>query len=256
MRLNQYLSANGVCSRREADRLIEAGRVLVNGEKAQLGCRVAAGDAVEVDHVPVREREREVFLAVNKPRGVVVTTDRSWGDTLLEDIVRYPLRVFPVGRLDKESEGLILMTNNGEAANRIQKAREAHEKEYVVTVDRPVDGAFLKAMRSGVRLEELDRTTRPCRVKKIDEYRFDIILTEGMNRQIRRMCGALGFGVTALRRIRVMNILLGDLPPGSWRELGEEETGELKRMLDAGTEGQKGGGRRIRKEKAGESRGR
>ena len=256
MRLNQYLSANGVCSRREADRMIEAGRVSVNGETAQLGCRVGAGDVVEVDHVPVREREREVFLAVNKPRGVVVTTDRSWGDPLLEDIVRYPLRVFPVGRLDKESEGLILMTNNGEAANRIQKAREAHEKEYVVTVDRQVDDAFLKAMRSGVRLEELGRTTRPCRVTKIDAHRFDIILTEGMNRQIRRMCGALGFGVTALRRIRVMNILLGDLPPGSWRELTGEETGELKRMLDAGTEGHKSGGRTIRKRKAGENRGR
>ena len=228
MRLNKYLSSHGVCSRREADRLIEEGRVSVNGDPASVGQTVGDDDIVTVDEIPVEHTVREVFLAVNKPRGVVVTTDRRWGDPVLEDIVSYSERVFAVGRLDKESEGLILMTNNGDASNLIQKAHECHEKEYIVTVDRPVTEEFLRGMGNGVKLEELGRTTRKCKVSKVDGYRFTIILTEGMNRQIRRMCAVFGYQVKALKRIRVMNILLGDLPAGAYRELTAEETAQLK----------------------------
>ncbi len=230
VRLNKYLSSHGVCSRREADRLIEAGRVSVNGETAAIGAMVSETDQVAVDGNPVSARIDEIFLAVNKPRGVVVTTDRRWGDTLLEDIVSCSERVFAVGRLDKESEGLILMTNNGEVSNLIQKAHERHEKEYIVTVDRPVTQSFLTGMRQGVLLKELGRTTRPCRVRKIDDHRFDIILTEGMNRQIRRMCSAFGYEVTSLKRIRIMNILLGDLAVGESRELTQDEIRGIKAL--------------------------
>ena len=231
MRLNKYLSSHGVCSRRGADRLIEEGRVSVNGETASTGLQVNEGDLVTVDGKPVRETVEEIFLAVNKPRGVVVTTDRTWGDRVLEDIISCRERVFAVGRLDKESEGLILMTNNGDASNLIQKAHERHEKEYVVSVDRPVTEQFLKGMRSGVLLEELGRTTRPCTVSKIDDHSFDIVLTEGMNRQIRRMCSSFDYRVTSLKRIRIMNILLGDLPSGASRELTQEEIRELKTLI-------------------------
>ena len=231
MRLNKYLSSHGVCSRREGDRLIEEGRVSVNGETASTGLQVNEGDLVTVDGKPVRETIEEIFLAVNKPRGVVVTTDRTWGDRVLEDIISCRERVFAVGRLDKESEGLILMTNNGDASNLIQKAHERHEKEYVVSVDRPVTEQFLKGMRSGVLLEEIGRTTRPCTVSKIDDHSFDIVLTEGMNRQIRRMCSSFGYRVTSLKRIRIMNILLGDLPSGASRELTQEEIRELKTLI-------------------------
>ena len=231
MRLNKYLSSHGVCSRREGDRLIEEGRVSVNGETASTGLQVNEGDLVTVDGKPVRETIEEIFLAVNKPRGVVVTTDRTWGDRVLEDIISCRERVFAVGRLDKESEGLILMTNNGDASNLIQKAHERHEKEYVVSVDRPVTEQFLKGMRSGVLLEEIGRTTRPCTVSKIDDHSFDIVLTEGMNRQIRRMCSSFGYRVTSLKRIRIMNILLGDLPSGASRELTREEIRRIKTLI-------------------------
>ena len=231
MRLNKYLSSHGVCSRREGDRLIEEGRVSVNGETASTGLQVNEGDLVTVDGKPVRETVEEIFLAVNKPRGVVVTTDRTWGDRVLEDIISCRERGFAVGRLDKESEGLILMTNNGDASNLIQKAHERHEKEYVVSVDRPVTEQFLKGMRSGVLLEEIGRTTRPCTVSKIDDHSFDIVLTEGMNRQIRRMCSSFGYRVTSLKRIRIMNILLGDLPSGASRELTREEIREIKTLI-------------------------
>ena len=231
MRLNKYLSSHGVCSRREADRLIQEGRVAVNGETASTGLQGSEQDLVTVDGKPVRQTIEEIFLAVNKPRGVVVTTDRTWGDPVLEDIVSCRERVFAVGRLDKESEGLILMTNNGDASNLIQKAHERHEKEYVVEVDRPVTEQFLNGMQHGVLLEELGRTTRPCRVRRIDDHSFDIILTEGMNRQIRRMCSAFGCKVTSLKRVRIMNILLGDLPSGAYRELTKEEIRGIKDQI-------------------------
>jgi len=231
MRLNKFLSSAGVCSRREADRLTEAGRVTVNDDPACLGQEVSDRDIVCVDGKQITDTQREVILAVNKPRGVVVTTDRSHGDRLIGDLIDLPERVFAVGRLDKESEGLILMTNNGDMSNRIQKARGFHEKEYLVTVDKTVTEAFLKRMSSGVRLDELNWVTRPCRIKKTGERSFDIILTEGKNRQIRRMCHAFGYRVTELKRIRVMNILLGDLRPGRWRELSDDEVSRLKALL-------------------------
>ncbi len=231
MRLNKYLSEQGVCSRREADRLIEAGKVTVDGKSAVIGQTVTGTEMVEVEGKAVKPASSEIYYAVNKPRGVVVTTDRTWRDPVLEDLVPKDRRVFAVGRLDKDSEGLILMTNNGDVSNLIQKAREKHEKEYVVTVDRPVTDAFLRKMREGVYLEELDRRTRPCRVERSGKDRFHIILTEGLNRQIRRMCRSLGYEVTALRRIRVMNILLGDLAPGSYRNLTKEEIRDLKEQL-------------------------
>lgn len=231
MRLNKYLSGHGVCSRREADRLIAEGRVSVNGAAASIGQTVTDEDVVEVSGRRVQEEVREIFLAVNKPRGVVVTTDRRFGDRVLEDLVSGTGRVFAVGRLDKESEGLILMTNNGDVSNLIQKARSFHEKEYEVSVNRALTPEFLKSMRSGVRLEELGRTTRPCSVRQTGPASFNIILTEGMNRQIRRMCMTLGYEVTSLKRIRVMNILLGDLQAGSFRRLTEDEIRELKAQL-------------------------
>ncbi|HCI73394.1 MAG TPA: 23S rRNA pseudouridine synthase F [Lachnospiraceae bacterium] len=231
MRLNKYLSSHGVCSRREADRMIAQGRITVNGHHASLGQEVTEQDLVEADGKRVAGRAREIFLAVNKPRGVVVTTDRSRGDRILEDLVPKTNRVFAVGRLDKESEGLILMTNNGDVSNLIQKARSFHEKEYEVRVDLPVTEEFLARLRKGVYLDELQRTTRPCKVRRIAKDCFRVILTEGMNRQIRRMCAALGYQVTALKRIRVMNILLGDLPEGAYRPLTQEEIRSLKEQL-------------------------
>lgn len=231
MRLNKYLSASGLCSRREADRLIDAGRVRVNGEKAGLGQDVSDGDLVEADGRAVRLKQEEIFLAVNKPRGVVVTTDRSHGDRLIGDLIHTEQRVFAVGRLDKESEGLILMTNNGAVSNLIQKARGYHEKEYLVTVDQEVTDDLLRKLSGGVRLQELGRTTRPCKVRKTGQNSFDIILTEGMNRQIRRMCEVCGCKVTKLKRVRVMNIRLGELKPGEYRKLSDGEVRKLKALL-------------------------
>ena len=202
MRINKYLSACGICSRREADRLIAEGKVTVNGIRAAVGQEVSQSDLVEVCGKKTEAQTAEVYLAVNKPRGVVVTTDRKFQDPVLEDLVPKSPRVFAVGRLDKDSEGLILMTNNGEVSNQIQKF-----------------------------LEELGRKTRPCRIHQTGLNRFTIVLTEGMNRQIRRMCAAMGYRVTSLRRIRVMNILLGDLPSGAYRPLSQEEIRVLKSLL-------------------------
>lgn len=232
MRLNKYLSFSGICSRRQADSLIKEGRVLLNGKPASLGMDVRMGDKVLVDGKEALPRARELFLAVNKPRGVVVTTDDSHGDRLIGELIHTEERVFPVGRLDKESEGLLLMTNDGDAANRIMKAREYHEKEYLVEVDRPYGDDFLEGLSGGVELKELGRVTRPCKVRRTGRRSFDIILTQGLNRQIRRMCEAFGFQVTQLKRIRVMNICLGELKPGEYRELSEAEVRELKALLE------------------------
>ena len=231
MRINKYLSAHGICSRREADRLVGAGCVRVNKETALTGQDVSETDLVEVNGIIVKGGAPEIFLAVNKPRGVVVTTDRRFRDPVLEDLVPKHPRVFAIGRLDKESEGLILMTNNGEASNRIQMARFYHEKEYEVVVDHPMTQTFLKQMEKGVFLEEPGRTTRPCRITRTGRSSFRIVLTEGMNRQIRRMCGALGYKVVSLRRIRIMNIHLGELPCGAWRRLSADEVRTLKEQL-------------------------
>ena len=231
MRINKYLSACGIWSRREADRLIAEGKVTVNGIRAAVGQEVSQSDLVEVCGKKTEAQTAEVYLAVNKPRGVVVTTDRKFQDPVLEDLVPKSPRVFAVGRLDKDSEGLILMTNNGEVSNQIQKARYHHEKEYEVEVDHALTRTALERMEQGVFLEELGRKTRPCRIHQTGLNRFTIVLTEGMNRQIRRMCAAMGYRVTSLRRIRVMNILLGDLPSGAYRPLSQEEIRVLKSLL-------------------------
>ncbi|MBQ6322235.1 MAG: pseudouridine synthase [Lachnospiraceae bacterium] len=232
LRINKILAEAGICSRREADRRIAEGRVTVNGEPAVPGMKARAEDVIAVDGTVIRAdalygTKERVVLAVNKPVGVVCTSDTRWGDETLEDLVHYPVRLFSVGRLDKASEGLILMTNDGELCNRILRGEGGHEKEYMVTLDRPVTNDFIKQMAAGVYLEELGVTTRPCSVEKAGRYVIRIILTQGLNRQIRRMCLALGYRVRKLKRIRVMSIKLNDLKEGSWRQLTGEEMASL-----------------------------
>ena len=236
IRLNKYLSMAGFCSRREADRLIGEGRVKVDGLVADTGMKIRPSQTITVDDTVIEPETERLVLAVNKPEGVVCTTDRSWGDRLIEDIVDSPVRVFSVGRLDKNSEGLLLMTNQGDLANRIQKASNYHEKEYLVTVDHDLSEGFLKNMKKGVYLEELNVTTRPCRIGKTGSCSFRIILTQGLNRQIRRMCSTLGYQVVKLKRIRVMNIELGDLPSGATRRIRGKEL-ETLLLLAGGKEG-------------------
>ena len=207
IRVNKYLSEAGYCSRRGADKLIEQGRVYVNGAKAELGTRVSEGDKVEVNGEEINQQEEEfVYLALNKPVGIVCTTDTRVEKDNIIDFMKYPKRIFPIGRLDKPSEGLILMTNDGDIVNKILRARNHHEKEYIVTVNKPIDKKFIKDMSNGVPI--LDTVTRKCFVEKIDTFTFRIILTQGLNRQIRRMCEYLGYRVRTLKRIRIMNIKL------------------------------------------------
>ena len=229
VRLNKYISEAGLCSRREADRLIEAGRVQVDGKTAVSGQKVSDNQEILVDGKSISKEEEMVLLAVNKPRGVVCTTDKRWGDQTVEELIHYPKRVFYMGRLDKDSEGLLLMTNNGDIINKMMRAGNYHEKEYKVTVDHEITADFLEKMASGV--EILDTVTRPCRVEKIGTYTFRIILTQGLNRQIRRMCEALGYQVKKLKRERIMNIRLGNLKEGMYRELTDEELDTLYDMI-------------------------
>lgn len=234
MRINKYLSESGVCSRREADRLIESGVVKINGLPATLGTQVEAGDSVTVNGTLLEDFNRKVYLALNKPVGVECTANPKIKNNII-DFVNYPIRIFPVGRLDKNSEGLILLTNDGELSNGILKARYFHEKEYVVQVDKPLTPSFIEQMQSGVQI--LDTVTRPCKIKQLGPRYFNIVLTQGLNRQIRRMCEALDYKVLKLKRIRVLNIMLGDLPRGKWRELTKEELDSLRELVYAkGTE--------------------
>lgn len=230
MRLNKYLSESGVCSRREADRQIEAGKVTVNGQVATLGTQVNDGDDVKLGGKRVTLEAKKIVIALNKPVGIECTSNLDVKDNIIS-FLNLPFRVFPVGRLDKNSEGLILLTNDGDLSNGILKARYFHEKEYIVTVNKPISTAFLSRMGSGV--EILDTITRPCKVDKLSERSFKIILTQGLNRQIRRMCEALGYEVVKLQRIRVLNIMLGDLKRGAWRYLEDRELRELRRLVDA-----------------------
>ena len=230
VRLNKYISEAGLCSRREADRLIEAGRVQVDGKTAVSGQKVSDNQEILVDGKSISKEEEMVLLAVNKPRGGVCTTDKRWGDQTVEELIHYPKRVFYMGRLDKDSEGLLLMTNNGEILNKMMRAGNYHEKEYLVRVNRPVTEAFLSGMaKGGIPVQE--QQTRPCKVEKTGERTFRIILTQGLNRQIRRMCEYFGYQVVKLKRIRIMNIMLGDLPTGSYREISREEQEELYRRI-------------------------
>ena len=224
MRLNKFLSETGLCSRREADQWIEAGRVSVNGTVAQLGTQVIEGDAVLLDGKPLGTKPQRVYLALNKPIGIECTTDRSVPDNIV-DFVRHSERVFPIGRLDKDSEGLILLTNDGDIVNRVLRAEHEHEKEYIVSVDRPLTPEFLEGMASGVPI--LDTVTNPCRVTQVGRNTFRIVLTQGLNRQIRRMCEHFDYTVRRLQRVRIMHIQLGNLPVGQWRNLTAAEVRPL-----------------------------
>lgn len=238
VRLNKYLSEAGICSRREADRLIEAGKVTVDGVKAVTGMKVLPTQNIQVGKKPVvQKKEKPVLLAVNKPVGVVCTTEKKERRNIV-DYIGYPTRIYPVGRLDKDSEGLILMTNNGDIVNRMMRSSNYHEKEYLVTVNKPITDVFIRQMREGVRIKKeedgeviLDETTRPCKMERMGKCKFRITLTQGLNRQIRRMCEALGYQVTELKRIRIMNIEIGGLKPGDYRRISEKEIKELYEML-------------------------
>lgn len=234
-RLNKWLSRMGLCSRREADRLIEAGKVLVDGHKAVVGQKVLPGQCIICEGKAVGEgrnsKPAPVLLAVNKPKGIVCTTsDKDRAENIVE-YLKYPERIYPVGRLDKDSEGLLLMTNQGDLVNKIMRGSNAHEKEYIVTVNREITAEFLDKMSGGVELKELGQVTRPCRTEKVDEKTFSIVLTQGLNRQIRRMCKACGFEVQSLKRVRIMNICLGGLPKGAYRKINGAEYKELLNLL-------------------------
>lgn len=238
IRLNKFLSEAGVCSRREADRMIEEGRITVDGRRAETGMRVRPDQEIKVGKKVISmEREEGVLLAVYKPEGVICTTDRREKRNIV-DFVGYPVRIYPIGRLDKDSEGLILMTNIGSLVNKMMRASNYHEKEYLVTVNKPVTEAFLERMAKGVRIRKeekgevlLDAMTRPCQVEKLGKCSFRIILTQGLNRQIRRMCEALGYQVTHLKRVRVLNIELKGMRPGTWRRVSDKELKELLELI-------------------------
>lgn len=228
-RINKYLSEVGFCSRREADRLIADGRVMVNGEIPEMGTKISDEDSVTVDGKPIREPKGDhVYLAFNKPVGIVCTTDTANEKDNIIDYINHPRRIFHIGRLDKPSEGLILLTSDGDIVNKILRAGNNHEKEYVVTVNRPLDPDFVSKMSEGVPI--LDTVTAPCKVRQLGKKSFNIVLTQGLNRQIRRMCAYLGYEVVKLKRIRIMNILL-DMPVGKWRDIMPDELAEIQTLL-------------------------
>lgn len=227
-RLNKFIADSGYCSRREADRLISEGRVLIDGRVGVLGDRVLPGMQVLVDHHPLSGQGEKVYLLLNKPVGIVCTADPREPMNVV-DYLSYPIRIFPVGRLDKDSEGLLLLTSDGEIVNRLLRAAGGHEKEYEVTVDRPVTPDFIRGMSAGVPI--LDTVTLPCKIRRTGERSFTIVIVQGLNRQIRRMCEHFGYSVRSLRRVRIMNLRLGSLRPGQWRELTDDELNELLRRL-------------------------
>lgn len=231
VRINKYLSQAGVCSRRQADVYVEQGKVLVDGIPAVSGTRVSPGQKVTFEGKPISIQEDLVFLAFHKPKGVVCTSSKIEKNNII-DYINYPVRIYPVGRLDKDSQGLILLTNDGEAANKIMKARNYHEKEYEVTVNKRIEKEFIDGMRRPVPLDEIGAVTRSCQVRKEGPNQFRIILTQGLNRQIRRMCEYFGYRVTKLKRVRIMNIHLGDLKEGEYRELTSDELHQLKKELN------------------------
>ncbi|MCR8854248.1 23S rRNA pseudouridine(2604) synthase RluF [Lysinibacillus fusiformis] len=229
MRINKYLSETGIISRRGADKWIAEGKVTINGEPATVGSQVENGDIVCVDGKEVKKEQQLVYIALNKPVGITSTTERHIKGNVV-DFVNHPLRIFHIGRLDKESEGLLLLTNDGDIVNKILRAENHHEKEYIVQVDKPITEQFINKMGAGVDI--LDTTTLPCYVEKISDKVFKIILEQGLNRQIRRMCSALGYSVKRLQRIRIMNIKLGNLKVGQWRDLTDKEQVELFKLLN------------------------
>lgn len=235
VRLNKFISDTGYCSRREADKLIDQGRVTINGQKPEMGVRVMDNDDVLIDDKPLRSKERPIYIALNKPTGITCTTERHIEGNIV-DFIGHRKRIFPIGRLDKPSDGLIFLTNDGDIVNKILRAGNSHEKEYVVRVDKVITPEFLEKMASGV--EILDTVTLPCKVTKETNFSFRIVLTQGLNRQIRRMCEALGYEVYKLRRVRIMNITIDGLPNGKWRYLTDDEIGEINRLIaqSSGTE--------------------
>jgi 23S rRNA pseudouridine2604 synthase len=229
-RINKYLSEVGFCSRREADKLLEKGRITINGTVPEVGSKVSDEDEIFVDGISIKKTEKEnVYILLNKPVGIVCTTDTKREKNNIVDFINHPRRIFPIGRLDKPSEGLILLTSDGDIVNKILRTENNHEKEYIVKVDQPVSQQFLHKMRNGVPI--LGTVTKKCKVEKIDTISFRIILTQGLNRQIRRMCEYLGYEVKKLKRIRIMNIKL-DIPVGKWRNLTDIEMSELNNLLN------------------------
>ncbi len=228
IRINKALSEQGFCSRRQADTLIEQGRVTINGRKAVLGDRVLPSDEIQVDGKSANKKQEDVFIAFNKPVGITCTTDESIPGNIIS-YINHPERIFHVGRLDKPSKGLIFLTNNGDIVNKILRAGNQHEKEYIVTVDRPITEEFVKRMAGGIPI--LGTVTKKCKVERLSRFVFKIILVQGLNRQIRRMCEYLGYEVTRLQRVRIMNITLEGIPEGKWRDLTAKELQEIEAMV-------------------------
>ncbi len=246
-RINKFLSEVGYCSRREADKLIDAGRVTINGTVPEMGTKISQSDVVSVDGTIIKNtKQKFVYLAFNKPVGIVCTTDTSVEKDNIIDFINYPKRIFPIGRLDKPSEGLILLTDDGDIVNKILRASNNHEKEYLVTVDKPISQTFIERMSGGIPLAELDRVTKKCKVEKLSTYQFKIILTQGLNRQIRRMCEYLNYEVQTLKRVRIMNIKL-DMPLGEYRELTKSEFIDLNKLISSSTKEYKPDINRTRK---------
>jgi 23S rRNA pseudouridine2604 synthase len=228
IRLNKFISSTGFCSRREADQLIEQKRVMVNGKVAELGTKVSDADEILVDGKSIRKKQSLLYIAFHKPRGIICTTERDVKDNII-DYIRHPVRIFPIGRLDRASEGLIFLTNDGDIVNKILRAGNNHEKEYVVNVNKPVTDDFVQRMSNGIPI--LDTVTKKCFVERTGKFQFRIILTQGLNRQIRRMCDYLEYEVTQLRRIRIMNITLAGIKAGEWREFTKQEMDEINKLI-------------------------
>ncbi len=233
IRINKFLSEAGYCSRRKADKLLDEGRITINNKIPEMGTKVLPNDEVRVDGKLIEVgKEKPVYLAFNKPRGIVCTTDDRFEKDNIIDFINYPTRIFPIGRLDKPSEGLIFLTNDGDIVNKILRARNNHEKEYIVTVNQPITKDFIHKMANGVPV--LDTVTKKCKVEQIDKFKFRIVLTQGLNRQIRRMCEFLGYRVNRLKRVRIMNVKL-DLPVGKWRDLTQKEIDEINHLVENST---------------------
>ncbi len=228
--LNKYISSTGICSRREAEKFITEGRVTINGKPTQLGNRVFEGDVVKIDGKPLKAKPKTIYIALNKPKGIVCTTDSKERKNIVK-FVGHPQRLFPIGRLDKPSEGLIFLTNDGDIVNKILRAGNNHEKEYVVCVDKPINERFISRMSNGIPI--LGTVTKKCKVTQINDKTFKIILVQGLNRQIRRMCEYLGYNVTKLKRTRIMNVNLANLKIGEWRELTSQEMNEINRLVSS-----------------------
>jgi 23S rRNA pseudouridine2604 synthase len=228
IRLNKFISETGFCSRREADKLIDSGKVTVNGIIPEMGTQVSATDYIEINGTPLKNKENLIYIAFNKPVGITCTTEHKVNGNII-DFINFPKRIFPIGRLDKPSQGLIFLTNDGDIVNKILRSGNNHEKEYIVTVDKPISTDFIKRMSSGIPI--LDTITKKCFVKKESKYVFTIILTEGLNRQIRRMCEYLGYGVVKLERIRIMNVSIDNLPMGKWRYLTQSELLDINDLI-------------------------